>query len=361
MPDRPFETAAPFGVATKRFIKLGFHPELDVSGAMKKTITKVGPGSYNPKYTTCKSKRGMSWKVKVETELFSKFLNYKNATLLHEREFYKSLRGPGTNDVNKNLYEKQTSAVLENKGFGANERFKQHDSTNIPPPDTYFRNLDDISSVTRKQFSKTPTFEWDGFTDRFKSTAPKNTLAANRYHVQDNKGIDTILKKVVSTKGPYELFTGPRDQTTIKNHFGPPSTIVPEYYYVKPSDADVLLKHPSKAMAGKFMKAVRFTKKPTKRHMHNDLSLCYRNPNDPSPATYNISDKISVSASKSPYAFNTSKEFIRPPPNWTVFPGPGRYSPKAPKCMKPKKASWVFLSKLERAFFIPIPSTSYNE
>lgn len=32
----------------------------------------------------------------------------------------------------------------------------------------------------------------------------------------------------------------------------------------------------------------RFTKKPTVRHMLDDLSLCYRDPTFPSPATYNV-------------------------------------------------------------------------
>lgn len=59
MPDKPFLTDAPFGVATKRFTKMGFHPELDKSGAMKRVITKLGPGSFDAKRPECKSKQGM--------------------------------------------------------------------------------------------------------------------------------------------------------------------------------------------------------------------------------------------------------------------------------------------------------------
>lgn len=59
MQDKPFTTHAPFGVATKKFTKIGFHPELDKSGAMKREITKVGPGSFNPRRHQCKFKQGM--------------------------------------------------------------------------------------------------------------------------------------------------------------------------------------------------------------------------------------------------------------------------------------------------------------
>lgn len=56
MHKKPIKKYAPFGVNTKRFNKIGFHPNLDVSGAMKKEITKTGPGSYNTKKYTCTAK-----------------------------------------------------------------------------------------------------------------------------------------------------------------------------------------------------------------------------------------------------------------------------------------------------------------
>lgn len=60
-------------------------------------------------------------------------------------------------------------------------------------------------------------------------------------------GIDATLKKVVSRRGPYDMFTGPRDNTTIKNHFSPSVDKVPEYYFINPSPLDILLHHPSKS------------------------------------------------------------------------------------------------------------------
>lgn len=37
----------PFGVATKRFLGIGFHPGLDPNGVMREK-TKLGPGEYFP-------------------------------------------------------------------------------------------------------------------------------------------------------------------------------------------------------------------------------------------------------------------------------------------------------------------------
>ncbi|CAH2004256.1 unnamed protein product [Acanthoscelides obtectus] len=289
--DKPFKTYAPFGIATKRFVKVGFHPSLDKSGAMKKLITKVGPGSYNPRKPTC-SKHECSWKTKVESEAYSKFLGFRNAHLLKEREFYETLRGPGTNDTNEALFKQQRSSVLDNVGLGAGKRFtylKGFDE-NIPPPNSYFRDLSRTSTVKKKRFSNTPIFEWDGIQDRFKSRAPRYHLAANRYKINDGKNIASIIDKICSIRGPYDLFTGPRDETTIRNDFGTSGFTPPEFWYIKPSSLNFLLNHPSKTKSGKFLHNVRFPRKPTARSMLNDLSLCYRDPEDPGPAHYE--DKV---------------------------------------------------------------------
>lgn len=44
---------AAFGVAMKRFAKIGFHPNLDPSGSMK-TPTPLGPGQYEVNYNFCR-------------------------------------------------------------------------------------------------------------------------------------------------------------------------------------------------------------------------------------------------------------------------------------------------------------------
>ncbi|XP_057668546.1 lymphocyte expansion molecule [Diorhabda carinulata] len=341
----------PFLFATKKFATIGLHPSLDKSGSQRKPISHAGPGTYDPKFPSCSFKNGYLWKLKVESEHFSEYRGDRNPKLLEEAAFQKTLGGPGTNDVNESIYQRQHDSVFDNVGMGIGKRFV-HITPDSPPMNTYFRKLSDFSTFKKKQMSDTATFEFDGFIDRFKSNVPPYLLPSNIYNITkyDGKNTADITKRVVSSRGPYELFTGPRDLTTIKNYFAPPSFHPPEYFYVKPSDLDFLLRHSSKSKTGKFLKGNRFTKKPYVRHMLNDLSLCYRNPKDPGPAYYNVESYGSITK-KPPnlHAFNTSKPVARPPPaNWTIFPGPGRYTPKSPKCMKQKRPSWVFLSKAER-------------
>ncbi|KAH1011885.1 hypothetical protein HUJ04_001158 [Dendroctonus ponderosae] len=342
----------PFGVSTKRFAKLGFHPELDKSGAMKREITKLGPGSFDPKGPQCRAKQGMNWRTKLEVEEFSKFLGFRNAHILKQRQFERTMRGPGSTDVAEKLFATLTGSRKDNVGFGNGPRFaKELVGQEAPPPNTYMRGLAGSYQQSKKTFSTLPTFEYDGFADRFKSGAKPYHLPPNLYELRDMKNTSDITRRTVSSKGPYSCFTGPRDGTTIKNHFAPPLGGVPEYFYVKPSDAQYLLEHPTKKRYGLFLKAPRFQRKPTVRHMLNDLSLCYRSPADPGPAHYNLSSSGIKAPPASKHAFDSSNGNARPPTDWRISPGPGRYNPKAPRCMKIKRPSWVFQSKADRGLF----------
>lgn len=101
-----------------------------------------------------------------------------------------------------------------------------------------------------KTFGKVPRFEWDGLVPRFKDTEPAFRKPPNIYNVPDPNSLEALMKRVVSIKGPYNLFTGKRDGTSIKNHFSPPYTIVPDRYHLEPSDLDIMLTHPMKARWG---------------------------------------------------------------------------------------------------------------
>lgn len=353
------QSTAPFGVATKRFARIGFHPQLDVQGVYKRDNT-LGPGSYKPKRPSCPSKRGMDWTRKLELEDYSKFLNYKNMDVLYQKQLQKTVGGPASIEIDMDLFKQKHNSVFENVGFGMGKRFQCDEcKDSIPPPNTYNRKLQQLSTIKSKSFSNLPTFERDGFVDRFRSNAAKHTLAPNRYTLLVG-GIDQTLEKVISLKGPYNLFTGPRDSSTIKNHFGPSATKVPDNYYINASTLDVLLNHPSKCRTGKFLKCVRFPKKPCVKNMLLDLSLCYRESNDPGPAHYNLSNFKTITVGKpNLHAFNTSYLNARPPLNWSIFPGPGRYTPMPATCMKAKRASRVFLSKQTRSIYKPLDYRAY--
>lgn len=54
---KPFKTTAPFGVSTKRFCPIGFHPDLDKDGTLNKNKCTLGPGQYNPERFECLHKK----------------------------------------------------------------------------------------------------------------------------------------------------------------------------------------------------------------------------------------------------------------------------------------------------------------
>lgn len=95
---------------------------------------------------------------------------------------------------------------------------------------------------SNKQTITVPTFEWDGLADRFKGASQPWKLAPNRYTAKDHGSMTTKLSKVVSKRGPYDLFTGPRDDSTIKNHFAPPAFKGPlNWFNTWPNELDNLL------------------------------------------------------------------------------------------------------------------------
>lgn len=193
MQGQPFKTNAPFGVATKKFTKIGFHPELDKSGAMKREITKVGPGSFNPRRHQCKFKQGMrcssfkymnfptffycktcfSWHHKLELEEFSKYLGFRNAHVLQEREFFKTLGGPGGNDVNEDLMKRQSSSQKDNVGFGSGPRLAKCVEGQVAPPPSKFLRFDYYCVITIKPDHKSPSTIVTPFIFKLVSTGGK--------------------------------------------------------------------------------------------------------------------------------------------------------------------------------------------
>jgi hypothetical protein len=78
-----------------------------------------------------------SWKVKLDSEEFSKFLGFRNPQLLCDRWFERSLGGPGNYDL---IDYKTTSGTsrLKNVGFGTGKRFHTAIKDETLPPGIHF-------------------------------------------------------------------------------------------------------------------------------------------------------------------------------------------------------------------------------
>ncbi|GJQ85920.1 hypothetical protein Trydic_g21771 [Trypoxylus dichotomus] len=358
-----FATTAPFGVQTKRFAPIGYHPKLDTEGLLTAYKNKVSPCDYDPKKYECQYQKLDNfvsvWKRKADCEEFAANLGYRNRALLEERNHLKRDRGPGTYNISEDVYKRKSHSVRKNVNIGSEKKFFEL-SDCTPAPGTYTGNILN-SCLVKKQLTSKPPFEWDGFVDRFKTPSKSWSKPPNLYNPKDTASIEALLNKIVSKKGPYNLFTGPRDPSTIKNHFAPPKQCTPDKYYTWPNGLDYLLHHPSKRSYGSFLKDARFRKKPTVRMLIDDLTTCYRNPIDPSPATYNIKIDSITKLEPTMHPFNDSVPITRKGPDWTISPGPGRYNVTLPKYKKVKTLSWVFKSKTGRTEYKPTVYSLFPE
>lgn len=346
---------AAFGIQTKRFSPIGFHPKLDPSGSLRAYKNKLSPCDYFPKDHQCAYKKynkaGSPWKRKANSEEYAANLGFRNHTILEERRYLKSIGGPGSYDISEQIYKKKSFSILNDVNFGYEVKFFQLNDC-VPAPGTYTKDITN-SCVIKKQLTSRPPFEWDGFLDRFKVPSKSWSKPPNLYNPIVDGSIESLLTKVVSKKGPYNLFTGPRDGSTIKNHFTPAKKCAPDKYYTWPNGLDYLLHHLSKRRYGALLKDARFRKKPTVRMLMNDLTTCYRDPNEPSPATYDIKVESIRKLEPSLYPFNDSQPIARKGVKWVIQPGPGRYNITMPRCKKVKTQSWVFKSGTGRSEFKP--------
>lgn len=253
MKEHGFKSSAPFGVATKRFAKLGFHPELDKSGAMKREITKLGPGSFDPRGPQCPAKRGMKW-APDKPQAWPCFtamgvpVGAPNWKLRSSPSFWGSETPTcwtrGSLSAQWEAQEVRTSTTSCFKrwrayarrmwGLEVGDDLPRHSlakrlrpqvgwSNSRPPTeisfwlkiflsgdpraweyrgflDTYMKGVAGSYQQSKKTFSTLPTFEYDGFADRFKSGAKPYHLPPNLYELHDMKNTSDIIRRIVSLK-----------------------------------------------------------------------------------------------------------------------------------------------------------------
>lgn len=316
----------PFGSNTKRFGKNTGHPNLDPSGLYVQRPKGCDPCLYNP-HTIDKifelnqriGKRTDPWKYKSELEDWSKHLGYRNQKILQQKKWLNSLLGPAWHYISEPF---KYEAACTNVGFGRTPRFKLS-KDNHPGPGTYNKSV-----IYKAPFGPYPIKQMFHRQTpcRFNDTTPKWSLAPNRYRIFDRDSIEEKSNKIVSIRGPYDLFTGPRDGTTIKNHF---NTSLKCSATSWPPTFKGCFETYTKSHFGEMNKTNR--NQPCRnRNVLIDLSMCIRNPEEPGPADINI-DKPKVFKDNM-YGFNSAND---KPPGYqriVVWPGVGRYNVKSISC-----------------------------
>ncbi|XP_069695054.1 ciliary microtubule-associated protein 2-like [Periplaneta americana] len=338
MPGKTFlavKTSA-FGVAARRFKGLGIHPKLETTGCLRKH-PNISPATYYPNTSYLKKHVGTrDWRLEKELEEFSKTAASKVVRLSEKRSRYSDGGGPAVQNLPDFLVinSRRPGSVFLNVGFGTGRRFSVSSEKQTTPGPGAFGNPEqkyyESTHIGRKG-TYLPSFEWDGFLDR--SHRPRKGLAPNRYILKDPDSIEERVKRSVSRRGPYDCFTGPRDGTTIKNHFAPPlHKDIQSWPCSLPSEMD-RLKRKEHATYGKWVKAKkgnRLNYIPSSRIMVSSLTGCRKDPNSPSPWHYDVKiPDFKVESVKNP-PFNSMVD-ARPFKLFEIQPAPGRYRPRRPR------------------------------
>ncbi|XP_076235391.1 uncharacterized protein LOC143179868 [Calliopsis andreniformis] len=206
----------------------------------------------------------------------------------------------------------------------------------------------------RKGSSDLPTFEYDGLQPRFRTVTKSWIMPCNLYDVKHPDSIEAVLRKITGKRGPYDLFTGPRDDSTLRGYLARPRLEDRgDWPKFLPGELDKLL-HKSNYFKGLWTMCPRFPKVGGTRMMLQDLALCYKDPKHPGPGYYNPRSPRKPRTTKS-YPFDSNVEWARPPPPSEIRPGPGRYTIKERDKIKGNGWTWVFKSKAPRTDFIIIP------
>ncbi|XP_026763012.2 lymphocyte expansion molecule-like [Galleria mellonella] len=332
-----------FGSSVKRFGKITVHPKLDPSGLFTIRPNGCDPCLYHPQpihkiFEVNKNRKSAKdlWRYKKELEEWARNLGYRNQRVLEQRKLQRSLLGPAWHDIP--LVTKYEPAC-KNLGFGRTPRSRSL-KNRIPGPGTYYNTAP--YKVPYGPHSTRPTFDRDELC-RFKDTSLKWSLAPNRYTIVDKECIEQKSNKVVSLRSPYDLFTGKRDGSTIKNHF---STSLRCAAATWPIALKGTLEKYKKSHFGVMNKTSR--SQPYRgRNALVDISMCLKCPEEPGPAHLNINKPKFFKQNKQ--GFNSSYD---KPPGYkrvVVWPGVGRYNIKGVSCgVIGQGHRHVFLSKSDR-------------
>ena len=369
---------APFGTQTARFDVAGIHPQSKTPGTYTQVPyqkhkqqnkylkwTGLAPGCYNIDVRDSFNKKvvkmkadGPGWERQYKVAQLARMPH-----LLHRLEAKRAEErvrrlGPGTYN-HTDFVQKNNEKIRSLRGI-CDTRAKRF-VTNIeevPGPGTY--GLGGVPSAAMEQ-RHSQSYSTVGMLDSGKTVSREVALvgcdlAPTRYN--KTTFTEEILNKVVSRRGPYDLFTGSRSKPIITGHLAviPASTTLGPGSQEIPSFCDEWdTEH--KKNVGKFSKLHIET-----THAHSNtageriycttLSQCPRQESQPAPGTYSpkvFSINVKDSAPSAP-AFGTSASRYRQEIK-SVNVGAGRYNIMTTGSCTSKKTNHsksVFKSTTER-------------
>ncbi|XP_067845683.1 ciliary microtubule-associated protein 2-like [Heptranchias perlo] len=335
---------APFGTQKARFDVYGVHPDRKKQGsytevpydrrATGELERRLAPGRYNvdtgdfsAAAVTWKAS-GPGWARAHEVERFAQTpqLFYKEQK--QKKKFLETNLGPGKYEIPHFL------DLLEKKNAGSRgicdtreERFKRKKDIGSPGPGTYGKGGIPTAMLEEKaQRSAGSQGLMDSKSAKNRSLATVGCdLAPNTYNLGND--MDKLLSRVVSKRGPYDLFTGERSNQIKTGHYATdPLNLSPGMYNIKSFTDDLL--SPAKEKHGKFSTIQQYPFPPVER-------IYYSTPNQfqqpiSYPSLYDVKQLSRPENRKPPPFLSSTSRGGRVPPKLLTFNptnvGVGRYN-----------------------------------
>ncbi|XP_062920578.1 ciliary microtubule-associated protein 2-like isoform X2 [Mobula hypostoma] len=276
---------APFGTQKARFDvhpdkkKQGSFTELPYDRRATEEQERLGPGYYNvdtgdfSAKSIAEKSSGPGWTRECEVDRFTQTpqLFYKEQKL--REKFLQMDRGPGRYEIPNFL------DLLAKKNAGSRgtfdsreERFKKQKNIASPGPGSYGKG--GIPSAVLEEKARKSA----GLRGLMDSSSAKSRslqaigcdLAPNTYNIRS--GLDQLLQRVVSKRGPYDLFTTERGDRIKTGHYATkPLNLSPGMYNIKSFTDD--LWNAEKKNHGKFRTAKQYPFPPVERIYYGSANL----------------------------------------------------------------------------------------
>ncbi|XP_046845613.1 lymphocyte expansion molecule-like [Xenia sp. Carnegie-2017] len=337
---------APFGVQSARFDVSGVHPKSKTPGTLtqvaydKKATNDIsrslGPGKYNVANGSFSAKvvrersSGPGWQRAYETMQESKCPHLLYIEEWKKKQTQKKLLGPGTYEI------KDFSELLDSKPGSVRgicetreRRFNFLRKNDVPGPGTYGEGGIPSAAIEKKQKrSKSCIGMLESGKSERKLPEVGSHLCPGQYNYKSFS--DELTERVVSKRGPYDLFTGSRNKPLTVGHFAAPNraNLGPGQYDIRSFLNELANEHYNRR--GRFLKMERFPDHPGNRIYFSTLSQYPRGKIDIGPGSYTPMDLSKPEATKRSVFGSSAGRFNKHAMKYFKASnnpvGPGRYN-----------------------------------
>uniref|UniRef100_A0A8C5R9G4 Uncharacterized protein n=1 Tax=Leptobrachium leishanense TaxID=445787 RepID=A0A8C5R9G4_9ANUR len=307
-----------------RFDISSIHPESKKPGsytqvpycrrANSEQASRLGPGSYEPapgnfSPTVLQRKAsGPGWKRELETKRLSQMPHFLFKETQERNRLLKQSLGPGSYNI------KSFSELLEEKPSSErgvcstrDVRFKDSQKVCYPGPGTYGIPHRLIEDRATKSASNKGLMEGGTAIRQVPKTAGSG-LGPGTYKVESC--IDETLEKVVGKRGPYDLFSGSRDQP-VYGHIGSQVKMEsePGQYKMKSFTEEWESEHKKKR--GFLGRIAQYPNVSAERLCCSSLVHCPRPANSPGPGYYDVKSSFPQKTGSNVAFLCSAKRFER--------------------------------------------------